>query len=80
MYVYRDYGIAFDIAGSWSVGNEFAMNALIFGVDNSSLTDKDNPQGNVLALREGPTDDIDGSFSAVEQNFSNNLKQKQNFA
>ena len=43
MYVYRDYGIAFDIAGSWSVGNEFAMNALIFGVDNSSLTDKDNP-------------------------------------
>ena len=32
MYVYRDYGIAFDIAGSWSVGNEFAMNALIFGV------------------------------------------------
>ena len=51
MYVYRDYGIAFDIAGSQSVGNEFAMNALIFGVDNSSLTDKDNPQDKVSVLQ-----------------------------
>ena len=34
--VYSGYGIAFGGAGSWSFGNEFARNVVIFGVNNSS--------------------------------------------
>ena len=36
-YVYSEYGIAFDSAGSWSFGNNTAKSFLIFGADNSFL-------------------------------------------
>ena len=36
MYVFSGYGIIFDRLSSWSFGNDFARNVLIFGVDNSS--------------------------------------------
>ena len=36
--VYSGYGITFDSAGSWSFGDDFAENIVIFGVDNSSST------------------------------------------
>ena len=35
-YVYSGCGITFDSASSWSFGNDFARNVIIFGVDNSS--------------------------------------------
>lgn len=35
-YLYIDYRIAFNGAGSWSFDNQFVRNALIFGADNSS--------------------------------------------
>ena len=31
-YEYSSYGIAFDGLGSWSFGNDFARNVVIFGV------------------------------------------------
>ena len=34
-YVYREYGITFDSAGSISFSNGTARNIIIFGVDNS---------------------------------------------
>ena len=34
--MYIGYGMAFDGTGSWSFGNDFARNVVIFGVDNSS--------------------------------------------
>ena len=34
-YLYSSYGIVFDGAGSWSSGNDFARNNVIFGVDKS---------------------------------------------
>ena len=35
-YLYIDYRIAFNGAGSWSFDNQFVRNALIFGADNIS--------------------------------------------
>ena len=40
-WMYGDCGIAFDGAGSWNLGNDFARNArntVVFGVDNSLLS------------------------------------------
>ena len=34
-YVYREYGITFDSAGSFSFSNGTARNIIVFGVDNS---------------------------------------------
>ena len=41
-YVCSGYRIAFDGLGSWSFGNDFARNVVIFGVDNSSSSHADN--------------------------------------
>ena len=34
-YVYSGNGIAFDGAGSWSFGDDFAKNVIVFDSDNS---------------------------------------------
>ena len=44
------YGIEFDRECSWSFGNEFARNSIIFGVDNSSSSHTDNHKNNFLVL------------------------------
>ena len=54
------YRITLDGADSCSFGNEFIKNVIIFGVDNSSSSHKDNHQNGFLVLGEGP----------AEQNFS----------
>ena len=48
------YRIAFDEDGSWSFGNEFAKNVVIFGVDKSLSSHNDNQKNNFLVLDEGP--------------------------
>ena len=35
-WIYNGYGIAFDGNGTWSFGNGYARNVVIFGVDNNS--------------------------------------------
>ena len=35
-FIYNGYAIAFDGAGSWSFGNEFAQSILVSSVDNNS--------------------------------------------
>ena len=49
------YGITFDSAGSWSFGNDFARNVIIFDVDNSSLFHCENRKNNFSILSEDPT-------------------------
>ena len=56
--------------GEWNSGNDFARNVIIFGVDNSSSTQTDNYENNVLTLSEDPTYGINGSF----ENRSNLIK------
>ena len=51
-------GTAFDGEASWSFDNDFARNALIFGVDNSSSSHTDNLKNNILVSGERPTDGI----------------------
>ena len=43
---------SFDGEGSWSFGNDFARNAVIFGVHNSSSSHTNNPKNNFLVLSE----------------------------
>ena len=79
-YVYSCNGIAFNGLGSWSFGNDFARNFIIFGIDNSSTSHTNNRKKIFLVLVEGFTDDIYGSIGAAEKNFSINLsKAKSKF-
>ena len=51
-WVYSGYGLTFDGASSWNFGNSFARNAVIFGVNNSSLSRADNHEKNFSVLME----------------------------
>ena len=46
----NDREIAFDGDVSWSSGNDFARNNVIFGVDNSSLSYTNNRKSNLLVF------------------------------
>ena len=70
-YAYSGYGIAFDGLGPWSFSNDFARNALIFDIDNSSSSHTANLKNNFLVLVD--TFGINGSFGAPEKTFSINL-------
>ena len=73
------YGITFDSAGSWSFGNDFARNVIIFDVDNSSLFHCDNRKNNFSILSEDPTYG-NRSFRSPEKKFSINFtKANTNF-
>ena len=74
-YVYSSYRIAFDRLGSWSFGNDFARNVVIFGDDNSWSSHPDNIKNKFFVLVEGPTDDINGSVGAAEKKFSINFSK-----
>ena len=65
--------MAFDGADSWSYGNDFARNAIIFGVKKSSSSDTYNLKLNFLVLSKERTDDIDGSVGTAEKKFSINF-------
>ena len=57
------------------------MNAIVFGVDNSSLSHADNHKNNFLVLCECPTFEINGSFCSPEKGLLLMLvNQTQNFA
>ena len=60
--MHSDYGVAFDEAGSWNSGNDFARNVVIFGVDYSPSSHTDNCKCNFLVLGIGPIYGINGSF------------------
>ena len=49
------HGIAFDGKGTWSFGNNYARNVIMFGVDNIPSSHADNCKNNLLVLCEGGT-------------------------
>ena len=73
--MYSRHGIALDEVGSWNFSNDFANNFVIFGFYNSSSCHADNHKNNVLALVEGPTFGINGSFALPEEKFSINFSK-----
>ena len=70
--MYSGYAIAFDGAGSWNFGNDFAWNIVIFGVDNSLSIHADNRTNNFSD--EGLTYYINGNFGASEKMFIINFR------
>ena len=66
--MYSDCGIAFAGAGSWSFGDYFARNVIIFGIDNSSSIHVHNRKNGFLVLGEGPADDINDSVGSANKN------------
>ena len=54
-YKYSGHGIGFDRKGTFSFGNGFGKNCLIFGIDISSSVHVDNKKKDILILGEGPT-------------------------
>ena len=74
-WVYSDYEITFDGAGSWNFGNGFTGNVANFGVDNISSYHADNRKNNFLVLGENLTSAINGSFDSLEKKISINLNK-----
>ena len=62
-YRYSGYGIGFDREKSFSFGNDFGQNVIIFGVDMSSSTKIDNRKKDILILGKGPTQGLESTLS-----------------
>ena len=65
----------FHDAVSWSFGNDFARNFIIFGVDNSYFSPTDNRKNNFFVLCGGLTFGINGSFGSPKKKFSINVSK-----
>ena len=80
-FTYNSRGIAFDGERSWSFGNDFARNVVIFRFGNSSSSHTNNRKDNFLVLGEGPTQGINDSTGSAEKNLVLIVvKQIENFA
>ena len=73
--MYSGYVIAFDGAGPWNFGDEFAGNVIIFGVHNSLSSHTDNRRDNFLLLGEGPTYGINKALVHQRKTFIINLSK-----
>ena len=74
-YKYSGYGIGIDRKGTFSVGNGFGRNCIIFGVDMSSSVHVDNKKKDILILGEGPTQGLDGTTLNAEKKHSINFTE-----
>ena len=74
-YGYSGYGIGFDRETSFSFGNDFGKNVIIFGVDMSSSTKIDNRKKDILILGREPTQGIESTLNA-EKMYSINFTKK----
>ena len=74
-YKYSGYGIGFDRKGTFSVGNGFARNCIIFEVDMSSSVHVDNNKKGILILGDGPIQGLDGTTLTTEKLYSVNFTQ-----
>ena len=66
-YKYSEYGIRFDRRGTFSVGNGFGRNVIIFGVDTNSSVHVDNKKKDNLILGEDPTQGLDDTKLTAEK-------------
>ena len=74
-YRYSGYGIRFHRSGTFSVGNGFDKNVIIFGVDMSSSVHVDNKKKDILILGEGPTQELDNTTLIAEKKYSINFTE-----
>ena len=66
-FTYNGRKIAFDGEGSWSFGNDFDSNVVIFGFDNTLSSHAENRKNTFLVLCEGPVEGINDSTGLVQQ-------------
>ena len=76
-FIYNGWEKEFDGKGSWSFGNDFARNVVIFGVDNSSSSHTDNRKNDFLVLVEGQADGINDTTGAAEKKFRINFSKEK---
>ena len=69
-FAYNCRGKAFDGEASWSFGNYFARNVVIFGVDNSSSSFTNNRKKTFLVVGEGLTQGINDRIGVAEKKCS----------
>ena len=74
-YVYSGCGIAFDRAGAWSFGNDFAEIVVAVAIVNNSSSHTDNHNNTFLVLGERPTYEINRNFGSAEKEFSINFNK-----
>ena len=78
--IYDGRPITFDGESSYSFGNDFDRNVVIFVVDNSSSSHTKNRKNNFLVFGEGPADVINDSTDAAKKKVRINLsKANKNF-
>ena len=68
-YNYSGYGIGFDRKGSFSFGNRFGRNVIIFVVDMSSSVHVDNKKKDIQLLSEGSTQGLYGTTLIAEKKY-----------
>ena len=78
-YGYSGYGIGFDRETSFSFGNDFGKNVIIFGVDMSSSTKVDSRKKDILILGGGPTQGLESTLCAEKMYSINFTKNNTKF-
>ena len=64
---YSGYDIGFDREGTFSVGNEFGRNCIIFEVDMNCSVYVDYKKKDILIFGESPTQGLDGTTSTAKK-------------
>ena len=75
-YKCSGYGIGFGRRGTFSVGNRFCKNLMIFGADMSSSVHVDNKKKDILILGECPTQGLDDTILTAEKKYSIDSRKK----
>ena len=70
--MYRDHGMTFDSAGSWTFDNDTARNVITFGVDNGSSSHAENAKNDVFVVKRRSNL---RNFVSPEKKFRNNVSK-----
>ena len=63
--------------GTFTVGNGFGENVIIFGADMSSSIHVDNKKKYILFLRESSTQELDDTTLTAEEKYSINFAEHE---
>ena len=73
-YKFSGYGIGFDRHGTFSAGNRFGKNVIIFGTDMSSSVNFDNKGKDILILGDGSTQGLNDTTLTAEKSIQSILQ------
>ena len=74
-FKYSGYGIGLDRHGTFSVGNGFGKNVVIFGADVSSSVHVDSKKKGILIIGEGFTQGLEDTTLTAEKKYSINFTE-----